>query len=95
MRVEFPTGSGNEVTLAEAARLLARRIVGLFLPGEDGARPMHGRDARFARDPRWRDLLVFPEYFDGDDGTGLGAMHQTGWTGLVATLIERYPADRP
>ncbi len=91
LTVEFPTGSGERMTLDRVARAIARRLVSLFLPGPDGNRPMYGGDPRFRDDPGWRDLLVFPEYFHGDHGVGLGAMHQTGWTGLVATLIERYP----
>jgi hypothetical protein len=86
-RVECPTGSGTEMTLREVAAELRHRLAALFLPGAGGARPFWGPASPFAADPAWKDLLVFHEYFDGDDGTGLGASHQTGWTGLVADLL--------
>jgi hypothetical protein len=92
--VEFPTGSGRRINLQEAARELSRRLVGLFLPDERGRRPAAGGDARFAGDPHWRDLVLFHEYFHGDTGEGLGASHQTGWTALVARLIEQNPGGR-
>ncbi len=85
--VECPTGSGNRVTLKAAARDLSARLVSLFLPGPAGPGPWAGNNPRFV-DPHWRDLLLFHEYFDGDTGRGLGASHQTGWTALVAKLIE-------
>ena len=86
-RVELPTGSGRHVTLAEAADELAGRLVSLFTPSADGARAIWG-DAELPRtDPRWHDLVPMPEYFHGETGKGLGASHQTGWTGLVANLI--------
>ena len=88
--VEYPTGSGRHLPLTEVADDLARRLVSIFLPGPDGRRPVFGGDDRLARDPRWRDQLWFFEYFHGDNGAGLGASHQTGWTGLVLDLI----ADR-
>ncbi|MEU5692403.1 glucosidase [Actinosynnema sp. NPDC020468] len=84
-RVECPTGSGTWSTLREVAEEISDRLVGLFLPGADG-RPAHGGDRRFRDDPHWRDLVLFHEYFDGDTGAGLGASHQTGWTGTVALL---------
>jgi hypothetical protein len=86
-KVELPTGSGRRVDLLDVADDLARRLVGLWLPGPAG-RPVHG-DPRLAEDELWRDLLPFPEYFHGDTGAGLGAMHQTGWTALVASLVQR------
>jgi hypothetical protein len=86
--VELPTGSGNWVTLDVVARELSMRLTKLFLPDENGQRPCHGKDPRYARDPHWKDLILFHEYFHGDDGRGLGASHQTGWTALVASLIE-------
>jgi hypothetical protein len=89
-RVECPTGSGNEKNLAEVSDFLARRVIDLFLPDAEGRRPLYGGIERYHTHPDWRDLLVFPEYFSGDDGAGLGAMHQTGWTGLVADLIHRH-----
>ena len=85
--VELPTGSGRMVHLDEAANEIARRLLALFLPGDDGARPVWGRQPRPRADDRWRDLLPFHEYFHGDTGAGLGASHQTGWTGLVANLV--------
>jgi hypothetical protein len=75
--------------LDECADDLRRRLVSLFLPDRDGHRPCYGGIARFADDPRWKDLVQFNEYFHGDNGAGLGATHQTGWTGLVADLIVR------
>ncbi len=89
-RVECPTGSGRQLTLAEVAAELRTRLVSLFLAGEDGRRPVFGDEPLFQEDPAWHDLVPFHEYFHGDSGKGLGASHQTGWTGLVADLI----ADR-
>ncbi|PZR67949.1 MAG: glucosidase [Candidatus Dormiibacter spiritus] len=89
-KVECPTGSGRWLALDQVADELAARLVGLFLSGPDGRRPVFGGYERLQRDPAWQNLLLFHEYFDGDSGAGLGASHQTGWTGLVANLI----ADR-
>ncbi|HTC21665.1 MAG TPA: glucosidase, partial [bacterium] len=91
LKVECPTGSGHWMNLGEVARFIAQRLNGLFLPDEKGNRPCHGGDARFAADPAWKDLALFYEYFNGDNGKGLGASHQTGWTALVAKLLEGYP----
>jgi hypothetical protein len=88
LRVECPTGSGRSMSLAEVARELAARLARLFLPDAQGRRPCHGSEHRFADDPHWRDLVLFHEYFHGDHGQGLGASHQTGWTALVARLLE-------
>jgi hypothetical protein len=88
LRVECPTGSGRSMNLAEVADELAIRLTRLFLPDSKGARPCHGAEGRFASDPHWRDLILFYEYFHGDDGRGLGASHQTGWTALVTRLLE-------
>ena len=85
--VEYPTGSGTERTLPEIAGDLADRLVGLWLPGEDGGRPVQGGSDLLRHDPAWRDNLTFNEYFHGDNGAGLGATHQTGWTALVADLL--------
>jgi len=87
--VECPTGSGRMMTLGQVAEELTRRLVALFLPGPDGRRPCHGDERRYAEDPHWRDLLLFYEYFHADDGRGLGASHQTGWTALVVRCLER------
>jgi hypothetical protein len=88
-RVEHPTRSGTLVSLGGVAADLAVRLTSLFLLGADGRRPYLGDDARLANDPAWRDLPLFHEYFDGDTGKGLGASHQTGWTALVAKLLEQ------
>ena len=88
LKVECPTGSGTLMTLAEVAQELSRRLVATFLRGSEGRRPVYGGTAMFQDDPHWRDLILFYEYFHGDNGAGLGASHQTGWTGLVARLIQ-------
>lgn len=93
LQVECPTGSGRRMDLAAVARELSRRLTAIFLPGADGQRPCHGDDRRFRDDPAWRDLVLFHEYFHGDDGHGIGASHQTGWTALVVRGIEDL-ADR-
>jgi hypothetical protein len=85
--VEYPTGSGTRATLAEVAQDLSDRLVAIWLPGPDGRRPAYGGVELLQTDPAWRSNLLFFEYFNGDDGAGLGAMHQTGWTALVADLI--------
>ena len=89
LTVEFPTGSRQMKTLWDVAGELSRRLTLIFLRGADGRRPVYGGAAKFQRDPLWRDLILFYEYFHGDNGAGLGASHQTGWTGLVAKLIEQ------
>jgi hypothetical protein len=86
--VECPTGSGQQMTLFEVVQELSRRLVGIFTLDEDGRRPVFGGTERFQSDPHWRDHLLFYEYFHGDNGAGLGASHQTGWTGVVARLIQ-------
>jgi len=88
-QVEVPTGSGNAITLWEAANEIAHRLIGIFMRDADGRRPVHGGVERFQTDPLWRDLPLFYEYFHGDDGAGIGASHQTGWTGLVAKLLQQ------
>jgi hypothetical protein len=92
--VEYPTGSGRRLLLAEVAEDLRSRLVGLFLLDDQERRPCFGETPKFRDDPRWRDFLLFNEYFHGDDGAGLGASHQTGWTGLVADLIRRRPGSK-
>ena len=90
-RVECPTRSGNWMNLWEVASELSRRCCSLFLRGEDGRRPAHGSLERMQKDPHFRDHITFFEYFHGDNGTGLGASHQTGWTALVAKLLQQSP----
>ena len=92
--VELPTGSGNQATLADVANELSRRLVSLFVDDEHGRRPVFGGTERLQSDPEWHDLVPFHEYFHGDNGAGLGASHQTGWTGLVADLIVDAGLDR-
>ena len=87
--VEYPTGSGTQVTLGDLADELGQRMIDLFVPDEQGRRPVFGSDEKFQTDPVWNRLIPFHEYFHGDTGHGLGASHQTGWTGLVADLIIR------
>jgi len=90
--VEYPTGSGHQLTLKAIADDLAQRLNHLFLPDPaSGQRPAHGPDPRYATDPHWKDLVLFYEYFHGDTGQGLGASHQTGWTALTAKLLEKHP----
>jgi Glycosyl hydrolase family 63 C-terminal domain len=89
LRIEFPLQSGRRLTLAEVTLELAERLVSIFREGEDSRRPVFGGRELFQSDPAWRDALHFHEYFHGDDGAGLGASHQTGWTGLVADMIVR------
>jgi len=88
-KVEFPTGSGKLSSLWDVAAELSRRLTRLFLRDENGRRPVCGENARLQNDPHFRDYVLFYEYFNGDNGAGLGASHQTGWTGLVAKLIQQ------
>lgn len=88
-KTEFPARSGNEVDLWEVAAEISRRLVHIFVRGKDGRRPVAGGAELFQSDPHWKDLILFYEYFHGDNGAGIGASHQTGWTGLVAKLIEQ------
>jgi hypothetical protein len=85
--VEYPTGSGVKHTVREVANDLAERLVGIWLPDETGRRPVFGGTPYFTDDPAWRDNLLFFEYYHGDNGAGLGASHQTGWTALVIDLV--------
>ena len=87
-KIECPTGSGKLLNLFEVANEIARRLTRIFLRDEAGRRPVYGGAQKFQNDPNWRDHLLFYEYFHGDNGAGLGASHQTGWTGIVAGLIE-------
>ncbi len=87
--VEFPSGSQQKLPLSEVAAEISRRLIAVFLPDDDGRRPVNGGNQLFDRDPYWRHQVTFAEYFHGDDGRGLGASHQTGWTALVAKLIRQ------
>jgi hypothetical protein len=82
--VECPTGSGRKMNLYQIAEEITRRLTTIFLKGKDGRRPVFGGERKFQEDPHWRDYLQFYEYFHGDNGAGLGANHQTGWTGVIA-----------
>jgi hypothetical protein len=88
--IECPTGSGRRMNLFEVAKEIADRLAGIFLRDARGRRPVYGGTQKFQTDPHWRDHILFYEYFHGDDGAGLGASHQTGWTGAVATLIRLF-----
>ena len=88
-KVEFPTGSGNKLTLWEVAGELSRRMTSIFLRGDNGLRPVFGNLEKFQADPHWRDFVLFYEYFNGDSGAGVGASHQTGWTGIVTKLMQQ------
>ena len=85
--VEMPTRSGDHRRLGDVARDLSARLTSIFLDGPDGRRPVFGDQQTFQTDPAWHDLIPFHEYFHGENGAGLGAAHQTGWTGLVADAI--------
>jgi len=89
-KIECPTGSGRMMNLFEVSKEIADRLTRIFLPDERGRRPVFGGTEKFQSDPHWRDLLLFYEYFHGDNGAGLGASHQTGWTGAVAKVIELF-----
>jgi len=89
-KIECPTGSGNSMNLFEVGREISRRLVSTFTRDAQGHRPVYGGTDKFQNDPHFRDYILFYEYFHGDNGAGLGASHQTGWTGLVASLIELY-----
>jgi hypothetical protein len=87
-KVACPTGSRNMMNLFEVAREIVSRLLRIFLRNESGRRPVYGGSEKFQNDPHWKDLILFYEYFHGDEGAGLGASHQTGWTGTIAKLIE-------
>jgi len=89
-KVEYPTGSGKEMTLWEVATELSNRLMKIFLKDPSGRRPVYGGSERFQTDPNWGDHILFYEYFHGDNGAGIGASHQTGWTGAVAKLVQQY-----
>jgi hypothetical protein len=87
-KIECPTGSGRMMNLFEVAHEIASRLTRIFLRDESGRRPVYGGTQKFQTDPYWKDYILFYEYFHGDNGAGIGASHQTGWTGVVAKLIE-------
>ncbi len=89
-KVQCPTGSGNYKTLYEVAQEITKRLSNMFLRNEEGKRPVYGGTSKFQDDPHWRDLILFYEYFHGDNGAGLGANHQTGWTGMIAVLLDLF-----
>jgi hypothetical protein len=92
-KVECPTGSGKMLTLYEVAEELGRRLSRLFLKGPDGQRPVLKYHPKLANDPHFRDYVLFHEYFHGDSGRGAGASHQTGWTGLIAKLLQPHTTE--
>ena len=87
-KVECPTGSGRMMNLFEVSKEITERLTKIFMRDTKGRRPVYGGSEKFQADPHWRDNILFYEYFHGDNGAGLGASHQTGWTGCVAKLIE-------
>jgi hypothetical protein len=88
--VECPTGSGRKMNLYQIAEEISGRLASMFLRGKDGRRPVYGGEQKFQQDPHWRDYLQFFEYFHGDNGAGLGASHQTGWTGFIARSLHLF-----
>jgi hypothetical protein len=90
--VECPTGSGTMRSPGEVANELSRRLLRIFLPGPDGHRPVFGTSRKMREDPNFRDHILFYEHFHGDTGRGVGAAHQTGWTGLIANVIDELGA---
>jgi hypothetical protein len=95
LKVECPTGSGRQLTLYEVAEEIARRLSSIFLKDKQGRRPVYGGARKFQEDLHWRDLILFYEYFHGDNGAGLGASHQTGWTGGVARMMHLFATTTP
>ena len=93
--VECPTGSGRQMNLYQVAEEISRRLASIFVRDKDGRRPVYGGTKKFQEDPHWRDLVLFYEYFHGDNGAGLGASHQTGWTGCVARLMHLFATMKP
>ena len=94
-KVECPTGSGRYMTLFEVAKEVARRLSSIFLRDASGKRPVYGRTKKFQEDPHWKDYILFYEYFHGDNGAGLGAGHQTGWTGVIARTLDLFARLKP
>jgi len=89
-KVECPTRSGNYLTLFEVAKEISSRLAAIFLRGADGKRPVYGGTRKFQEDPHWKDYILFYEYFHGENGAGLGASHQTGWTGVIARSLDLF-----
>jgi len=89
-KVECPTGSGKYMTLYEVAKEISRRLSSIFLRDAHGKRPIYGGTKKFQDDPHWKDYILFYEYFHGDNGAGLGASHQTGWTGVIARVVDLF-----
>jgi hypothetical protein len=94
-KIECPTGSGRQLTLYQVAEEIGQRLSNIFLRNEKGRRPVYGDIQTFQQDPHWRDLIAFHEYFHGDNGAGLGASHQTGWTGIIARLMHLFATTTP
>jgi Mannosylglycerate hydrolase MGH1-like glycoside hydrolase domain len=94
-KVECPTGSGHKMTLYQVAKEIGGRLASIFLRDKEGRRPVYGCTRKFQEDPHWRDCVLFYEYFHGDNGAGLGASHQTGWTGLIARIIHLFATTTP
>jgi len=94
-KVECPTRSGKYMTLFEVAKEIARRLSGTFLSNESSKRPVYGGTRKFQEDAHWKDYILFYEYFHGDNGAGLGANHQTGWTGTIARTLDLFARLQP
>ena len=94
-KLECPTGSGQQMNLFQVFEEISRRLAGIFLRDDSGNRPVYGGSEKFQKDPHWRDYILFYEYFHGDNGAGIGASHQTGWTGIIATVMVLLAALRP
>jgi hypothetical protein len=93
--VECPTGSGRQMNLYQIAEEISRRLTSIFLKGKDGCRPVNGGEKKIQEDPHWRDYVQFYEYFHGDNGSGIGASHQTGWTGVIARAMHLFATTTP
>jgi hypothetical protein len=89
LQIDYPTGSGNYLTLEQIALMISNRLINIFRKDQNGQRPVNALDAQLYQDPHFSDLILFYEYFDGNNGRGVGASHQTGWTGVIADLIQR------
>jgi hypothetical protein len=88
--IECPTGSGKQMNLYQVAEEIGRRLATIFLKDKKGKRPVHGAERKFQEDPHWKDYPLFYEYFHGDTGVGVGASHQTGWTGAIARIMHLF-----